>query len=562
MTRYLAFALAVALAGVAAAQPIGVVRPPQPDSFGLALAPLGNALLVGETRRARLVDPFTNTVLQMFGPPDNPSYFGTEVAGSGTNVFVAFGGAGHLFDATTGALVRTFTNPGAPGNGFGGVLAALGSDPLMGAPFTATGGAVYLLDGATGAVVRTFTAPVPAAGDEFGGSIAVLGGSVLIGAPGDDTATSNGGAAYLFDGATGALLQTFTNPAPVAEDRFGEAVALGADGALVGAPGEDFPAAAGRAYAFDSGTGALVASFSTPGTMRLGISVSWLGDDALVGAASPSAYVFDGSTGSLVRTLGNFLGDTSGFARVAAVDGPPVVGASGVSGLGADFYHGAVFLFCGGSSGCGPCETCGPAGTCVAEPHPTCHAPTSGRFKLRAVNSSRDASDLVGWSGRGNFAGVFLQGAQSGAGGNLSNPLAAGPDYTLCAYDESAPTPTLLFRATEPAAGACDGEPCWETGLPCTYYRCGFRYRDTEKTPEGVSRLGAKILSNDAPSTPFQFKVLARGENVSNRPGGLPPLPFPLPLRVQLQIRDGFCWEAEYSTAPTNSSSRFRATSD
>ena len=66
---------------------------------------------------------------------------------------------------------------------------------------------------------------------------------------------------------------------------------------------------------------------------------------------------------------------------------------------------------------------------------------------------------------------------------------------------------------------------------------------------------------NDSP-TPFQFKLLARGENLSNRPGGLPPLPFPLPVRVQLQVRDGLCWQAEFSTATTNTTFRFRARSD
>jgi FG-GAP repeat protein len=563
MMRLLAVAVSVAIAAVAVAQPVSVVRPPLPHEFGTALAPLGDRLLVGEVRSARLVDPFTNTLLKTFViPGDNSSFYGTVVAGDASIVLVGLGGTAYMFDASTAAVVRTFTSPAGPGDGFSAALAVLGSDVLVGAPVSPAGGIVYLLDGATGAVVRTFGAPTPAAGDGFGSSIAVSGGDILIGAPGDDTDASDSGAAYLFDAGTGGLLQTFANPAPAVEARFGHAVAFGAGGALVGAPGDTFPAAPGAAYAFDAGSGALLATFSTPGTYNLGSSVAWLGDDALVGASTPTAYVFDGSTGAVVRPLTSFPGFSFRFGTpVAVVDGHPFVADSSVTGLGADYHAGAVLLFCGGSIGCGPCETCGPAGTCVVAPHPICHDHGSGRFTLRAVNGARDTSDLVGWSGRGSFDGVFLNGAQSGAGGNLSNPLAAGPDYTLCAYDESGPSPNLLFRATAPAGGICDGEPCWEAAIPCTYYRCGFSYRDAEKAFEGVSRAGAKVLTNDSP-TPFQFKLLARGENLSNRPGGLPPLPFPLPVRVQLQVRDGLCWQAEFSTATTNTTFRFRARSD
>jgi len=37
----------VAIAAVAVAQPVSVVRPPLPHEFGPALAPLGDRLLVG-----------------------------------------------------------------------------------------------------------------------------------------------------------------------------------------------------------------------------------------------------------------------------------------------------------------------------------------------------------------------------------------------------------------------------------------------------------------------------------------------------------------------------------
>jgi hypothetical protein len=67
----------------------------------------------------------------------------------------------------------------------------------------------------------------------------------LVGAPFDDTAGPDTGAAYLFDGATGALLQTFLVPGAVPNAQCARAVAaLGGD-ALVICHG---------AYLFDAGT--------------------------------------------------------------------------------------------------------------------------------------------------------------------------------------------------------------------------------------------------------------------------------------------------------------------
>src|SRR5207245_9541489 len=53
----------------------------------------------------------------------------------------------------------------------------------------------------------------------------------------DVSAALDSGAAYLFDGGTGALLQTFPNPAQGAFDHFGFAVAAGPSLLLVGTHG-------------------------------------------------------------------------------------------------------------------------------------------------------------------------------------------------------------------------------------------------------------------------------------------------------------------------------------
>ena len=134
-------------------------------------------------------------------------------------------------------------------------MAGVGDNVLVGAPLEDTGvpeaGAAYLLDGDTGVLLQTFRSPNPALGDSFGWSVAGVGGNVLVGAPFDDTEGRDAGAAYLFDGVTGALLQTFLNPTPGRGDFFGWSLAAMGENIVVGAP-EDSAGAdrAGAAYLF------------------------------------------------------------------------------------------------------------------------------------------------------------------------------------------------------------------------------------------------------------------------------------------------------------------------
>ena len=79
------------------------------------------------------------------------------------------------------------------------VLVALGLGPLS-------------AHGAPGDLLHTFLNPTPAADDYFGYSVAGVGSNVLVGAMGHSTGAPGAGAAYLFDGTTGALLHTFLNP--------------------------------------------------------------------------------------------------------------------------------------------------------------------------------------------------------------------------------------------------------------------------------------------------------------------------------------------------------------
>ena len=265
--------------------------------------------------------------------------FGQPMVTIGNNVLIAAprddagafdAGVAYLFDGTSGALLHTFTNP-APtpenmdfsGDFFASSVAAVGNNILIGSPSDDTGapnaGAAYLYDGITGNLLRTFTNPTPEEYDYFGDSVAAVGNNILITASGDNTGAFDVGAAYLFDGITGNLLRTFTNPTPATDDRFGDSVAAVGNKILIAAPNDDTGGFdAGSAYLYDSTTGALLRTFTNPTPEAddyFGDSVAAVGNNILIGApdgydrniqpgrGAGAVYLFDSITGDLLRTF-------------------------------------------------------------------------------------------------------------------------------------------------------------------------------------------------------------------------------------------------------------------
>jgi len=253
-------------------------------------------------------------------------------------------GSAYLFDST-GRWLRTIDNPIVNGgDSFGWSVAGVGNNVLIGAPFadldSNTGrindvGAAYLFN-TDGALLQTFNNPTPASGDVFGYSVAGVGTNALIGAPNKAVGgIANAGAAYLFNGNTGALLQTFNKPNPAADDEFGYSVAGVGNNVLIGALLDDTGATdAGSAYLFNGNTGALLQTFNNPNptpNAYFGYSVAGVGTNVLIGAqGANSAYLLDGSTGTLLQTFKNAdptaQGEDFGFS-VAAVGTNVLVGA-------------------------------------------------------------------------------------------------------------------------------------------------------------------------------------------------------------------------------------------
>ncbi len=136
------------------------------------------------------------------------------------------------------------------------------------------------------ALITTFTNPTPAANDQFGFSVAPVGTDrVLVGANRDDTGATDAGAAYLFS-TNGVLLRTFANPTPQFGERFGYPVAaLGTDRVLIGSIVDVTGAFLGGAAYLFSTNGTLLTTITNPTPADFdyfGWSVAAVGSDRIV----------------------------------------------------------------------------------------------------------------------------------------------------------------------------------------------------------------------------------------------------------------------------------------
>jgi hypothetical protein len=333
----------------------------------------------------------------------------------------------HLYNGTTGALLRTIDPPNKqPGGQFGYSVTGLDNingdapaDILAGAPRQHPGatpidaGRAYIFRGDTGAMLRALKSPHEQAGSLFGLSVAGVPDlnsdgrtEYLISAPGETIGGQFGaGRVYLYSGASGVLLRTFSSPVFEHAGHFGWSVASVPDATgdgraeiLIGAPNDDpgtSPNDCGRAYLFNGFTGALVRVFASPFAetgSNFGFCVAGVPDangdgrgDILIGApgdspgSSPSrsgrAYLYSGATGVYLRSLSppkpllnaefgyslaalaDITGDSRGDVAIAA----PRDASSGLAEAG------RVFVFNGST---------GALFRTIAPPHPE----VQGRF--------------------------------------------------------------------------------------------------------------------------------------------------------------------------------------
>jgi choice-of-anchor B domain-containing protein len=237
---------------------------------------------------------------------------------------------------------------------FGQALATDGKLIAVGAPGTAKQrGAVYIFerDGSGKWMERSkLTAADASPGERFGRALSLKGGVLLVGSPGHK---ENQGRVVVFRQGSGpgdwTQQGTMVGSAANAGERFGQAVALDRDRALVGAPGEipNQSGVAGRAVVFRRrGNGwSREAVLSGENVSGLGASVLFDGDAAYVGAPAT-----DSAAGAVLQ----FRRGSSGWARVGlvvpAVPEHPALFGMALARDGGDLLVGAPFSSRGAGS--------------------------------------------------------------------------------------------------------------------------------------------------------------------------------------------------------------------
>jgi hypothetical protein len=258
------------------------------DAFGVAVALDGDVAVVG-------------------------SSFDDKVAGANAGSVYVFRRTG-----TVWALEQKLTpDDPQPNDHFGSTVAIQGDTILVGAPLkdissNTDQGAAYAFKRANGTWTQQprITAAAGAASDEFGSAVAFSGNSGLVGAPGRD---GQRGAVYVYttDGAVWTFQQQLTNNTLVEFDRFGAAVALNGETALIGAP-QGLSSHQGTAFVFMRTAAvwseqAQLSANDGAAEDGFGDTVALVGETALIGAPKDDGglndQVFDqGAAYVFVRT--------------------------------------------------------------------------------------------------------------------------------------------------------------------------------------------------------------------------------------------------------------------
>jgi len=292
--------------------------------FGTSGALDGDALYVGapfdpehggSVYRVALADqkpqPMVNPGSTLFGFAVTAKDGIVAVGAAGTGVSA---GEIHVYEDTQ--LRTTLRAADAfPGDQLGFALALDGGEVFGGAPLAGPldTGFLAIFDAATALERIRLEKPTPVTGDFLGASVAADATTVLVGAPFDDDAFADGGAAYVFDRASAALLHTLVAPDAAPDALFGATVALTPAFYVVGAPYADDET--GTVHLFDRATGLPVRSFASPYGRpgdRFGATLAALDDDLLVGSPYEDGDALD--TGAV------YLLDAAAAGRGAPVD--------------------------------------------------------------------------------------------------------------------------------------------------------------------------------------------------------------------------------------------------
>ncbi len=344
------------------------------DSFGCSVALFGDTAVVGA---------------MWHDTPSDPNY----------------PGAAYVFARTDGAWMQQAQLLAVDGDNvdlFGRSVAISGDTIVVGAFWDDTSngintGSAYVFVRSDGLWTQQahLVAADGARGDEFGNSVAISGDTVLVGAPGFDS--ENGlsvGAAYVFvrSGAAWTQQAQLLATDGATSDRFGVAVALDGDTAIVGADSDDTPAGvnAGSAYVFvRSGVHwSQQAQLKAPdgaANDNLGCSVALSGDSAVVGALgvdTPARGADAGAAHVFVRDAGVWLPQ----GRLSASDGA------------ADDRFGRSVAIAGDTVIVGASDDDTPGGSSAGSAYAFTREDGIWEQRARLFASDGAGSDFFGWS--------------------------------------------------------------------------------------------------------------------------------------------------------------------
>ena len=294
-----------------------------PESSPWMLGANGSYFYTGDSNSFQVRSISTGSVLR--------TITGRFLAAEGTNVLVGDpyyndgivnSGRAYLYNASTGSLIRTFTNPnldttttgsGEPGDLFGeyggisGSLAAISASWANSSSTTNTG-YVYIFNISTGAVVSTLASPDPTDTESyFGTAISMNSNYITVGQYLNDIgATTSAGAVYMYATGSGSTspLRSFPNPTPQTGDGVGLYLASSSQYSIIGAAGGSTGTDYGKVYVYNSDTG----TYNTL-TNPINSSTSYLGKNLtansqyfLVGT-SDAVYMYKTDTRTLFKTL-------------------------------------------------------------------------------------------------------------------------------------------------------------------------------------------------------------------------------------------------------------------
>ena len=316
-----------------------------------------------------LVTGYTILVQEGYAQTSNQNNIAVGIAGKevgGVNGV----GVVNIYNGTSGQLLRIINSPESRFSGqFGEFIKFSDNKLAVGASGVENDdhriGAVYVFDATTGSLLYTIKnpetnpyvsesgSPVQYLSASFGSSIAFVGNNIIVAAPGK----TGVGAVYVFDGITGNLLKTISDPVPKEWDGFGNSIHSFKEKIIVGVPYREVDnfENAGAVSVFDVTTGYEVLTINNPEPSSLGIfgsSIGTLGDKIIVGSPrkpfdgkenSGAVYIFDGTNGSLLHTINNPDPDDDDYFghSITSFDDKIAVGSRGAGYLMA----GTVYTF-------------------------------------------------------------------------------------------------------------------------------------------------------------------------------------------------------------------------